>query len=210
MRILIILLLSVGLVRAEGEVAGDFDYYVLSLSWSPNWCALEGDAKGSEQCATDAKFGWVMHGLWPQYERGYPSFCRTSERDPTRTQSKTMAQIMGSAGSAWYQWKKHGRCTGLSATDYYSTATKAYFSVTRPDVFRRLTKQVKLPARVVEQAFLKENPDLRPDMLTVTCKASRIQEARICLNKDLTPRECGVDVRRDCQMSDAVFNPVNP
>ena len=210
MRILMILLLSVGLAHAEGEKAGDFDYYVLALSWSPNWCALEGKAKGSEQCDDDAKFGWVMHGLWPQFEQGYPSYCRTSHRDPSRAQSKAMAQIMGSSGSAWYQWKKHGRCAGLSAADYYSTATKAYFSVTRPDVFRRLSKPVKLPAKVVEQAFLKENPDLRADMLTITCKANQIQEARVCLNKDLTPRVCGSGVRRDCQMKDAAFMPLNP
>lgn len=197
------------MVHAEGERAGDFDYYVLALSWSPNWCALEGTAKGSEQCDRDAEFGWVMHGLWPQNEVGYPSYCRTVERDPTRGQTRAMAAIMGSAGSAWYQWKKHGRCAGLSATDYYSTATKAYFSVTRPDVFRRLDKIVKLPAGVVEQAFLKENEALSADMLTITCKAGQIQEARICLNKDLTPRVCGRDVQRDCSMSNAVFNPIS-
>lgn len=63
---------------ADGEPAGEFDYYVLALSWSPNWCKLEGDSKGSAQCDPKNDHGWVLHGLWPQNERGWPSYCRTS------------------------------------------------------------------------------------------------------------------------------------
>lgn len=66
MRWFLILLASAGLARADGERAGDFDYYVLSLSWSPTWCALEGDERGSPQCDADRDLGWVLHGLWPQ------------------------------------------------------------------------------------------------------------------------------------------------
>ena len=98
MRLLMAILLMTGLARAEGEAPGDFDYYVLSLSWSPNWCALEGDARGSPQCARGAGFGWVLHGLWPQYDRGWPSYCRTARRDPTRAQTAAMADIMGAPG----------------------------------------------------------------------------------------------------------------
>ena len=193
---------------AEGERAGDFDYYVMSLSWSPNWCALEGRAKGSPQCDAGRGFGWVLHGLWPQNERGWPSFCRTGARDPSRAQTAEMADIMGTSGLAWYQWKKHGRCAGLPATDYFALAREAYGAVVRPEVFRKLKDPITLPASVVEEAWLKDNPGLGPDMLTVTCKAGRIQEVRICLTKDLTPRDCGVDVVRDCRMRDAGFEPI--
>ena len=123
-------------VRAEGEPAGKFDYYVMALSWSPTWCALEGDARNSPQC--DRRLGWVLHGLWPQNERGWPSYCRTDTRDPSRAQTAAMSDIMGTAGSAWYQWKKHGRCAGLPSAEYFDTARRAYDSVTRPEVFRRL------------------------------------------------------------------------
>lgn len=208
MRLLMAILLMTGLARAEGEAPGDFDYYVLSLSWSPNWCALEGDARGSPQCARGAGFGWVLHGLWPQYDRGWPSYCRTARRDPTRAQTAAMADIMGAPGAAWYQWKKHGRCSGLSANAYFETARKAYESVVRPQVFRRLTSPVRLPAKVVEQAFLKENPQLSANMLTVTCKAGAVQEVRLCLSRDLTPRRCGADVVRDCTLDEALFAPL--
>ncbi len=193
---------------AEGEKAGEFDYYVLALSWSANWCALEGDAKNSPQCDPREAHGWVMHGLWPQFHRGWPSYCRTSKRNPPRHVTNAMADIMGTSGLAWYQWKKHGKCSGMSGEDYYATARRAYDSVTRPAVFRKLDKAVKLPASVVEGAFLKANPTLEPDMLTITCRAGFIQEARVCLSKDLAPVPCGRDVIRDCTLKDAQFDPM--
>ncbi len=193
---------------AEGERAGEFDYYVMALSWSPNWCALEGDARGADQCDDRHDYGWILHGLWPQNERGWPSYCRTSARDPSRSQTRAMTDIMASGGLAWHQWKKHGRCSGLSSEAYFETSRDAYGLITRPEVFRKLDRTVKLPAKVVEEAFLEANPQLDPDMITVTCKSNHIQEVRICLTKDLDPRTCGRDVIRDCTQKDASFEPV--
>ncbi len=195
-------------LRADGERAGEFDYYVLSLSWSPTWCALEGEARNSPQCDRGKRFGWVLHGLWPQYERGYPSYCPTAQRAPSRGMTAEMADIMGAPGAAWYQWKKHGRCTGLDASDYFRLSRLAYDSVNRPKVFRDLSRDVKLPAKVVEQAFLEENQNLAPDMVTVTCKSGRIQEVRICLTRGLEPRECGRDVVRDCTANSAQLDAI--
>ncbi|WP_212524900.1 ribonuclease T2 [Actibacterium sp. MT2.3-13A] len=205
MRWLALLLLSVSLARAEGEEAGDFDYYILSLSWSPTWCVQEGAARNAPQCDEDADFGWILHGLWPQYAEGWPSFCRSPQRDPSRAATRAMADIMGSSGLAWHQWKKHGRCSGLPAEDYFDAARRAFEAVNRPEVFRRLDRAVRLPAAVVEEAFLQANPDWEPDMLTVTCKSGRIQEARLCLTRDLRPRPCGPDVARDCTLDDALL-----
>jgi ribonuclease T2 len=192
---------------AEGERSGDFDYYVLALSWSPTWCALEGDDRESPQC--DRKLGWVMHGLWPQYERGWPSYCHTSERDPSRRQTAAMKDIMGTDGAAWYQWKKHGRCAGLPAQEYLDTAREAYDAITRPPAFQSLTKDVLLPASVIEQAFMQANDGLDRDEITVTCKDQRIQEVRICLSKDLEPRSCGQDTIRDCKLDKARLDHIN-
>ena len=208
MRVLLVLLLWASTALADGERAGKFDYYVLALSWSPTWCALEGAARGSPQCDEAADYGWVLHGLWPQYHRGWPAHCPTAERPPTRTMTEAMTDIMGSSGLAWYQWKKHGSCSGLSAPAYYALARDAYESLARPDVFRQLKDPVKLPASVVEQAFLKANPGLEPDMLTITCRSGRIQEARLCLSKSLTPVPCGRDVVKDCQLDNALFAPI--
>jgi len=208
MRWLLVLVLSAGFARAEGETPGDFDYYVLSLSWSPSWCALQGDARGAEQCAPEKDAGWVLHGLWPQNEKGWPSYCRTTQRAPSRSQTAAMRDVMGSGGAAWHQWKKHGTCSGLSAQDFFALARAAYQQVARPEVFRKLNRAVRLPASVVEDAFLRSNPDWAADMITITCRQNRIQEARLCLTRDLTPRPCAPDVAQDCTLERALFAPI--
>lgn len=197
-----------GQALAEGERAGDFDYYVMSLSWSSAWCQLEGDVRDDPQCDAGRGLTFVLHGLWPQYEDGWPSYCRTGERDPTRAMTATMADIMGGAGPAFYQWKKHGRCAGLSAEAYFQTVRQAYESIRIPDVFADVSVPLTLPASVVEDAFMEANPDLSRDQITITCKDGLIQEARICLTPDLSPRRCGADAIRDCRLTDAVLEPV--
>ncbi len=208
MRALLIWLVMAGAAWADGEKPGEFDYYVLSLSWSPNWCAYEGDARGSDQCDPRHDHGWILHGLWPQYERGYPSNCRSSARNPSRGDTNAMADIMGTGGLAWHQWKKHGRCAGLSSDDFFALSREAYGKVTRPPLLRKLKDPVTLPASVIEEAFLETNPELSADMITITCRDRYIQEARICMTRDLEFRTCGRDVIRDCSQSNAQFDPI--
>ncbi len=208
MRALLIWLTLTGAAWADGERAGDFDYYVMSLSWSPNWCAYEGDARGSDQCDPRHDHGWILHGLWPQFERGYPSNCRNSERNPSRGDTNAMADIMGTGGLAWHQWKKHGRCAGLSSDDYFALSREAYGRITRPPLLRKLEDPVRLPASVIEEAFLEVNSELSADMITITCRDRYIQEARICMTRDLEFRTCGRDVIRDCTQSNAQFDPI--
>ena len=203
-----LLLVLAGPLAAEGERPGDFDYFVVSLSWSPNWCLREGDARGSEQCGPGSGHGWILHGLWPQYHRGYPSFCQTAQRPPSRGMTAAMADIMGTSGLAWHQWKKHGSCTGLSAPAYYALSREAYARIRRPAIFRDLKREVVLPAAVVEAAFLEANPGIEADGVTITCRDGAIQEARICLSKSLTPVPCGRDVMRDCTLDKALFTPL--
>ncbi|WP_149587465.1 ribonuclease T2 family protein [Tabrizicola flagellatus] len=209
---LLALLLAVfcwaGAARAEGERAEEFDYYVMSLSWSAAWCALEGDARRDPQCDAGRGLTFVLHGLWPQYETGWPSYCRTGQRDPTRAETAAMADVMGGAGAAFYQWKKHGRCSGLSPSEYYRTARDAFGRVAIPDLFKGVSRPLTLPASVVEEAFLEANPGLSRDQVTITCKDGLIQEARICLTRDLEFRRCGTDVIRDCRLKDALLEPV--
>ncbi|KAA9005272.1 ribonuclease T2 family protein [Histidinibacterium aquaticum] len=206
-RLLTILSLLVPAPLAAQDRAGEFDYYVLALSWSANWCALEGDARDSPQCDESRDYGWALHGLWPQYDRGWPDYCETAETPPTRRAAEAMLDITGTPGLVQYQWEKHGTCSGLSAEDYLARSRAAFQTVTRPPIFRRLQRPVRLPASVVEEAFLEENPDLSPDGITVTCREGHIQEVRICLTRELEFRVCGSDVRRDCALTDALMTP---
>jgi ribonuclease T2 len=212
MRYLVVLIAALVLAppgtSGAGGRAGEFDYYVLALSWNAAWCEAEGTGRGAAQCNPDLDIGFTLHGLWPQHIIGWPEFCKTPKRDPSRSETAAMADIMGSGGLAWYQWKKHGRCTGLDPADYFIHAQKAWQAIERPELLRR----VRLPARIapsaIEQAFLEVNAGLAPEGVTVTCNDRKFREVRICLSKDMTPRPCTGATARDCEISDPLFTPM--
>ncbi|MEX2520897.1 MAG: ribonuclease T2, partial [Paracoccaceae bacterium] len=189
LRFFLCLFISAMAAKAEDR-AGDFDHYVLSLSWNAAWCAREGDGREAPQCDARHDYDFTLHGLWPQGETDWPEYCRTAERDPTRRESDAMTPVMGSGGLAWHQWKKHGRCSGLSGVEYYDLSRRAYAEIRRPGIFRRLPPGIRLDPKVVEQAFLEANPALSADGVTVTCRDGYLQEVRICLTKELAPRAC--------------------
>ena len=212
-RICVILLLAAlpgqGATQGRpGAEAGEFDYYVLSLSWNAAWCEAEGVFRGAPQCDPAHDIGFVLHGLWPQYEDGWPVDCRTSKPDPSRAQTRAMADIMGSDGLAWHQWKKHGRCSGLGAEEYFALSREAWNRIQRPEVLRRVTTPMRVSPQAVEKAFIEVNPGLVPEGVTVTCKDRMFREVRICLNRDLTPRACSGSVARDCEMPNPLFTPM--
>lgn len=194
------------LAAPVGAAAGDFDYYLLALSWTPSFCTAEGGERDREQCDPGRGLGFTAHGLWPQYETGgWPEFCATPARDPSRRETGAMADIMGSGGLAWYQWRKHGRCTGLSADDYFAATRAAFAGLDLPHV-----GEARLTAEEAEAAFLDANPALGPDGVIVTCRDGLLREVRVCLTTDLAPRDCGADVLRGaCRArGDLVMPPV--
>lgn len=193
---LLMLALLAGPARSDG-VAGDFDYYVLSLSWQPAWCRSTGDARDAGDCESGSGRDFTLHGLWPQYERGWPDRCPTAERDPSRRETQGMADLMP-PGLALHQWRKHGRCSGLSAADYYAATRKAAGAIAIPSPFDDLGRDITLPPSVVEDAFIEANPGLTADGITVACNGDALSEVRICLSRDLEPRACAPDARRDC------------
>lgn len=171
------------------ERAGIFDYWLVALTWTPSWCAAEG-AWDEPQCRRG--LGFTLHGLWPQDEAGWPEYCDTAEPDPSRRETGAMADIMGSGGLAFYQWKKHGRCSGLSADRYFATARRLYGALRLPS-----PDDARATAAAIEAAFLAANPALTADSVIVTCAGGRVAEVRLCLSRDFAPRACGADVLRD-------------
>lgn len=173
---------------------GKFDYYLLALSWSPTHCRRKPD---SDQCGQGRRF--VVHGLWPQFEKGWPSDCETTYKRPTTTLLKRYEDLSGSRGLLRHQWRKHGACTGLSPGAYFATMAAAAQKVTLPPALANLTAETRLSPSEVEQAFIRANPALKPDGVTVKCAQRRLREVRICMTKDLQPRVCGPDAIRDCR-----------
>lgn len=175
-----------GRARADkGAPAGRFDFYVLALSWSPGFCTLEGDAKNRDQCDVGRGLGFVVHGLWPQYERGYPIECEPFMRTPSRMALDTARGLFPDEGLARYEWRKHGTCSGKSPTDYFADVRKARDAVVIPPAFRQPDGPQSWTPIDLKRAFAAANPGLRPDMMAVACKRNVLQEVRICFSKDL-------------------------
>jgi ribonuclease T2 len=187
---------------------GDFDYYILALSWSPTYCLEEADPqRDRRQCQAARPFAFVLHGLWPQHERGYPEKCQTPEPRVPDAILDTMMDIMPSRGLAGHQWRKHGACTGLDQADYFAASRAAFAAVTIPAAFKSVSQYLSTSPEKVEQAFLAANPGLSRDGVTVTCTRKHLREVRVCLTKDLKFRACGADARRDCNLNSIVMPP---
>lgn len=191
---------TVGLSPSRADVPGDFDFYVLALSWSPTHCDIEGNPN-SPQCRAGT-YGFVVHGLWPQCERGFPENCRTSEGGwVSDTIVASMRDIMPSGGLVGSQWRKHGACSGLDQADYFERVRQAYDEIAIPDAYRDATKDMTLSPGSVETDFIDANPDLTSEGIAVTCRENALFEVRICLTKDLEFRGCQEVNRRSCRAS---------
>ncbi len=177
-----------------GGTPGNFDFYVLSLSWAPTYCATD---KSPDPAECDMPHGFVVHGLWPQYERGYPSDCPSNM--PLRVSQATvdgLADIMPGARLVNHEWRKHGLCSGLNQANYFATLRRALEAVALP---ASLTGRTLAP-REIEQAFIAANPRMSPAGIAVTCNRGLLQEVRICLTKTLTFRRCVEVDRQGCHI----------
>jgi ribonuclease T2 len=175
----------IGRARSGAGPPGDFDFYVLALSWSPGFCEVEGDRRGLDQCAPGRRLGFVVHGLWPQFNRGYPTECGPSGRSPGRAALEQAAEVFPSRELAAYQWRKHGTCSGASPAAYFADVRRAREAVRIPDELALPRADLRMTPLALERAFAAANPGLRPDMMGLACRREALQEIRICFDRGL-------------------------
>ena len=191
--------------RRGGGPAGNFDFYVLSLSWSPSFC-LEGGARRSpRQCAPGANPGFVLHGLWPQDDNGYPSQCGRGSLPYSVV--VRLGDPYPDPGLARHEWRKHGTCSGKSPSGYFADVRAAREKIVIPEPLRAPDRNLRLSPLDVQRAFIAANPRLRPGMMTVTCRRGLLQEARFCLSKDLRNFVACPDVVREGCRSRSITAP---
>ena len=183
-----------GASRGDRSEAGTFDYYLLSLSWSPTYCADLREGRRDPQCV-GRPFAFVLHGLWPQHERGWPQDCRSADRGwVPATVAERMLDIMPSKTLVFHEYRKHGTCSGLGVDGYFDLARRLYERVKIPPRFVGLTDpRVTVSPAQLMQDFMATNPGLGPDMIAVQCggTGSRLKEVRICFDKGGDFRACG-------------------
>jgi ribonuclease T2 len=189
------------------DVPGRFDFYLLALTWSPSYCAAEGGARDDGQCQSGRRYGFLVHGLWPQYERGYPEDCPTNLA-PSRTDIRGLSDLMPAEGLVRHEWRTHGACSGLAPADYLQTIRRAREAINIPAAFRNIAGYKTVSPSEVEAAFVAANPGLEPGDMAVTCDGRRLREVRICLTSDLRFRACEEVDRRGCRAAKVVMPPV--
>ena len=190
---------------------GEFDFYVLSLSWSPSFCeeATERGNSGRSQAQCGGRpFSFVVHGLWPQYERGFPEYCERPSPRLERNIMTSMLDLMPAPGLIFNEWDKHGTCSGLGARAYFETIRKARAAVKIPEEFLQLAEPKTIAPDDLEGAFIKVNPGLSSSAISVTCSRQRLSEVRICLSRDLQFRSCEEIDRRACRRDQVLMPPL--
>src|SRR5215218_3523689 len=190
---------------------GEFDFYVLSLSWSPSFCEAaseRGNNSRSSQIQCERPFSFVVHGLWPQYERGFPEYCQRPSPRLDRNIMSSMLDLMPAPGLIFNEWDKHGTCSGLGARAYFESVRKARAAVKIPEEFLQLSEQKTVAPDDLEAAFIKINPGLSSSAISVTCSGRRLSEVRVCLSKDMQFRACEETDRRACRRDEVVMPPV--
>lgn len=191
------------------ETPAGFDFYVLALSWSPSYCEIEGADADRQQCANGRPYAFVVHGLWPQFEKGYPRDCQTDQpRNVPDDLARAQLDIMPSPGLVGHEWRSHGTCSGLSQSGYFAMLREAREKVVIPARFERLANWVSEKPQDVEKAFLAANPGMPADGAAVACNKRYLTEIRICMTKDLAFRACPEVDRAACRLDKAVMPPV--
>lgn len=195
-------------IAALPKAPGKFDFYVLALSWSPSYCEAEGTGANPQQCNSGRPYAFVVHGLWPQFERGYPTDCKTNVERVPQDLASTLYDIMPSLGLIGHQWRRHGSCTGFSQQDYFATLRAARERIAIPDEFRRIETHKTVSASAVEQGFMAVNQRLPDDAISVSCDKRLLREVRICMTRDLRFRDCPELEKRSCRADKLVMPPV--
>jgi ribonuclease T2 len=206
-------LLALSAVAAPAQDArqnqpGEFDFYVLSLSWSPSFCEAAGDrGKQQAQCG-ERPYSFVVHGFWPQYEKGFPEYCQVPSPRLDRNLVSAMLDLMPAPRLIFHEWDRHGTCSGLPARGYFETVRKARAVVKIPPEFLDVKSELTVTPDTVQEAFTKANPGLTRGGMAVGCDNKRLQEIRICMTRELAFRDCAEVERRSCKRDKLVMPPV--
>jgi ribonuclease T2 len=183
---------------------GKFDYYLLALSWAPNYCAGHPTDHSSE-CRTGGHTAFVLHGLWPQSNAGRPPMS-CSNASPVATETVDhMLNFMPSRGLIQHEWQEHGTCSGLSAQEYFGQAEHAYKNLHVPDEYPKLNHEQQLSVHDLEKTFAEAN-HAPPEAFRVSCHAGELVSLEVCVDKNLQYQSCTQSVR-ECPVNQVDMRP---
>ena len=164
--------------------------YTLALAWSPEYCRTRlASARDRIQCGGGNRFGFTLHGLWPDGTgKSGPQYCKPAALlDETVIRRSLCATP--SAQLLQHEWAKHGTCMTAEPARYFATSTRLYRGIAYPDM-AALSRRLQTTASVT-RAFARANPALRADMIRLNVNGKGwLEEVWLCLGTDLGPRRC--------------------
>jgi ribonuclease T2 len=191
-----------------GGAPGDFAYYLLSLSWSPAFCL---SSPGAPECSGPRRYGFIVHGLWPQYEQGWPENCDGQGQVPDEV-VRSVSDLMPARALVYHEWSAHGTCSGLDPAEFFALLRRAHGRVAIPADLSAPTQAVERSPAAIADDFLHANPQLGAQSLMVTCSgqgAPRLREIHICFDRGLAPRACSADAMRGgCKAAQVIIPPI--
>ena len=172
------------------DTPGAFDFYLLTLSWSPEFCVTH---PAAAECAAHPAF--VLHGLWPQnFDGSYPEDCSNT---PGPTQPGEFSDILPDTHLLEHEWQTHGTCSGLAADAYFSAARQAVRSVNIPAELTAVQSPIQLTPQQILGDFSQANPGFAPQSFALSCGNNRLTAVEVCLSKGLKAVACqGVRICR--------------
>lgn len=164
--------------------------YTLAASWSPDWCKMHGDRTSIQCSARTGRFGFVLHGLWPEAARGpSPQWCPAQYRPSPRLIRQHMC-MTPSASLLMHEWAKHGACMAQTPSAYFSTASILWRGITWPDA-DRLSRRKNLTAGDLRDAFVLTNPDWPRSAVGIDLSGKGwLQGVQLCYDKSFHPSAC--------------------
>lgn len=175
---------STAMAETPRTTPASFDYYLLNLSWSPEYCRSH---PANVQCGMHATF--VLHGLWPQKSSGaYPENCSNALGRVGPSQYK---DIFPDQGLLQHEWKTHGTCSGLAPDSYFQAARKAVAFVAVPTKLQKLDRQISMPPEQILALFTAANPQIPRSALALSCGNNYLTAVEVCMDKSLKAIACG-------------------
>jgi ribonuclease T2 len=194
--------------RSSDTAPGQFDYYLLSLSWSPAFCIQQ---PTSAECNGPRRYGFIVHGLWPQNEKGWPQNCGGNTQVPDSV-VQGISDLMPARQLVYHEWTAHGTCSGLDPAAFFALVRRAYTSLAIPSPLKSPSAAIEQAPSAIVNEFLQANPRLPAGSVVATCSgqgAPRLREVHVCFDRDLNARACSADaLRQACRASSVIVPPI--
>jgi ribonuclease T2 len=168
---------------ARSAAPGQFDYYLFTLSWSPEFCSSHPD---KPECGSGARF--VVHGMWPENNDGsYPEECSDA---PGPSNPAQYSDLYPDQGLLQHEWQTHGTCSGMSADAYFNAMRHLWQSVKIPEPLADVSSSISLTPDQIITGFVQANHGTSTANYTVGCGNNFLTQVQLCVDKNMHPVAC--------------------